>query len=241
MKNKELNEKQIEQLVQEAMPEVGRRYDDEIVDALKGTTKEQLMQILEEVKKKEPAETLVSDKPIDIDDLDKENDGTTPTAATPKKKNYVMTFLRLAAACAVLVLIIVAIERMDFGTTSQKGNATLYNTYYKEYVSKETFSANGDVKNPYGKANTAKIIQDASKLINDKHSRRALHNGIRRLERLLAENNFRPDLEHEIHWYLGLGYLKDNRVAKAREEFQKVIYLKSPHSADAKELLEKTK
>jgi len=64
--------------------------------------------------------------------------------------------------------------------------------------------------------------------------------GIARLENLL-ERPYKPELEHEIHWYLGLAYLKDNRTNKAREEFLKVIYLKSPHSADAEKLLQQMK
>jgi len=213
MKNKELNDSQIEQLVRDSMTEVGKRHDDAIVDALSEMTDKQLDELLGEKQRMEiPVKT--------------------------KNRSRIMTFVRLAVACAILLLIIVGIEHLNLGGTSQNGYASLFNTYYKEYkVSGETFSAGKDKLNAHGKANTAYIIQEASRLISKKHSRQALHKGIGLLEDLLTLQ-YKPELEHEIHWYLGLAYLKDNRITKARDEFQKVIYLNSSHSADAKTLLE---
>jgi len=227
MKNRELNEEQIEQLVQEAMPKVAKRHDEEIINGLSNMSHQQLDEILDSIKKGKTETEGTSDSSVKED--------------TPKHHARIMTFVRLAVACAVILLIIVGIDHLNLGGTTSNGYASLFNTYYKEYkVSDETFSAGEDKLNTNGKANTAYMIQEASQFINNKHSRQSLHKGIARLEHLLTLQ-YRPELEHEIHWYLGLAYLKDNRINKAREEFQKVIYLKSPHSADAKKLLEQMK
>jgi len=237
MNNKELNDQQIEQLVRETAPKVIKRRDDAIIGALRNMSREEFEEMIGRKKKATaPAEqTAAPAAPAAAP--------AAQTAAPEQKKSTfrLMTFTRLAAACAIVALIIVGIERLNLGGTAQNGYATLFNTYYKEYtVSGETFSAGKNKLNAAGQANTASIIQDASRLINKKRSRQALHEGITSLEDLLKKP-YRRDLEHEIHWYLGLGYLKDNRVSKAREEFRKVIELKSSHTADARKLLEEIK
>jgi len=272
MNNRELNEKEIEKLVEEVMPEVGRQHDAEIIRELKGMTHEDLDDLLKEIQKEpvdiEPhdpvfpedvtgstitpmAETTSStETPVAgaTDSTEIPVAGATDSTETPvaeakpiRSISRKWAFLRIAAAIALLAVIILGIDKLNLGgTAQQKSHASLFETYYKEYNSGETFSARGKETNAQGKPNTAKIIQDASILINKKHSKRALHRGISRLEHLLTID-YMPQLEHEIHWYLGLAYLKDNRVSKAKEEFQKVIYLKSPHSEDAKYLLKKLK
>jgi len=227
MNNKELTPQQVEELARRAMKNVAKRHDEAIVNEMRNMTHEQLDELMGR-KKQTAAPAAQTAAPA------------AQTAAPEQRKSTfrLMTFTRLAAACAVVALIIVGIERLNLGGTAQNGYATLFNTYYKEYtVSGETFSAGKNKLNAAGQANTASIIQDASRLINKKRSRQALHEGITSLEDLLKKP-YRRDLEHEIHWYLGLGYLKDNRVSKAREEFRKVIDLKSSHTADARKLLE---
>jgi|GEM_PF-1054647 len=259
MNNRELNEKEIEKLVEEVMPEVGRQHDAEIIEELKDMTHDDLDDLLKEIQK-EPVDLEPHD-PVFPEDVagstvtpmaettsSRETPvaGATDSTDTPaaevkplRSTSRKWAFLRIAAAIALLAVIILGIDKLNLGgTAQQKSHASLFETYYKEYNSGETFSAEGDEMNANGKPNTAKIIQDASILINKKHSKRALHRGISRLEYLLTIG-YKPELEHEIHWYLGLAYLKDNRVSKAKEEFQKVIYLKSPHSEDAKYLLKK--
>jgi len=215
--DKELNEKEIEQLLRESMANVGKRHDEGITDALKGMSHDELDEMLGRARK----ESAMTE--------------------SGSGKRRMMTLIRLAAACAVLFVVILGIEHLNLGGVTQTGYASLFNTYYKEYkVNDEMFSAGKEKLNANGKANTAYIIQEASRLINKKHSRKSLHKGIDLLEKLLTID-YKQDLEHEIHWYLGLAYLKDNRTSKAREELQKVIYLNSPHKDDAKVLLEQMK
>jgi len=217
MSTKKLNEQQVEQLVIEVMPKVGRRQDEAIYNSMKNMSPEELDQLLAEMKAEdEAAET-----------------GET------KGKKVPFPFWRLAAACAALVVILAGVHYMDLGQAPGNNYARIYKNDYKAF-DESTFNARGNTKNAYGKTNTAGIIEEASKLICEKHSRRALHKGIDELQELLTRKNFDPALEDEIYWYLGLAYLKDNRVAKAREEFWKVVYLKSPNHAErAKEMLER--
>jgi len=219
--NKKLSEQDIERLVREAMPAVGQRRDYEMVEAMSDLTAGEL-------------DALLAEKATVVE--------------MPKRSRRWGTLARLAVACAVLLLVIVGIDQLKLGKTTSNGYASLFKTYYKEYkasyaeddANNTTFSAGKNTKNKYGKENTAKILQDASRMINEKHSRHQLHKGIRTLEWLLTLD-YRSDLEHEIRWYLGLAYLKDNRVLKAREQFLLVVNMGSPHSAEAQKLLEKTK
>jgi len=224
MKNKELNDKQIEQLVDEVIPNVIKQHDDEMVSQLGKMSHEQLDELLGR-KKQTTTETPT----------------TSETSAAPRRAR-IITFARLAAGCAVLVLILVGIDHLNLGTITPQKNAQLFKNNFNEYKwNGQTFSAGGNTKNSRGEANTAYIIQEASKLIGETNSRKNLNKGISYLERMITKRNFKPELEHEIHWYLGLAYLKDNRISEARDEFQKVIYLKSPHTNDAKKLLKQIK
>jgi len=215
MKKNEINDQQLEELVSEAIQNVGKRRDEALANELKKMSHEELDELLNETKQ--------TDAPV-------------------ARHARIGTILRFAAACAVLLLVLAGIHQLNLGNTTQNGYASLFDTYYKKYtdVDSKTFSAGEEKLNAKGKANTAYMIQVASVLIN-KNSKRSLHKGTALLEKLLKELPYKPELEHEIHWYLGLAYLKDNRIEKARNEFQAVIHLKSPHSADAKKLLEQTK
>jgi len=113
--NRELNKEQIERLVQEAMPKVAKRHDEEIISELSGMTHQQLDEMLHSIKKGE-AET--------------EGNGMS-SAKTTKHHARIMTFVRLAAACAAILFIIIGIEHLDLGGTASNGHASLFNSYYK--------------------------------------------------------------------------------------------------------------
>lgn len=159
-----------------------------------------------------------------------------------RRRTPVMTIVRLAAACVAIAVIITIVGHIDFGISTQYGNASLFNTYYREYkVDNAAFNVTGDRINNLGGKNTAAYIEEASILINRKHSKHDLRRGITLLEQLLTYG-YEPLLAHEIHWYLGLGYLKDNRMNKAEREFRTVIELektqgKSVHCLDAKKII----
>lgn len=159
-----------------------------------------------------------------------------------RRGSTLMTLARLAAACAVVAVIIVAVGRLNFGGNTQYENASLFNSYYKEYnVSNATFDAASDRINTLGGKSTAAYIEEASILISKKHSKHDLRRGIALLEQLLTYG-YKPELAHEIHWYLGLGYLKDNRTDKVKSEMLTVIELEKTqainvHSKDAKKII----
>lgn len=160
-----------------------------------------------------------------------------------KRRFPTMTIVRLAAACAAVAVIIVAIGQLNIGGNTQYDNASLFNSYYKEFkVANATFDAAGDHINVLGGKSTVAYIEEASILINKKHSKHDLRRGIKLLEELLTYS-YKPELAHEIHWYLALGYLKDNRTDKAKSELRTVIELEktqaiSVHTKDAKKIIE---
>lgn len=229
MSNNELNKEQLEQLMSEAMRNVAKREDEALIDAMSNLSPDDL------------------DKMLGKDATAQAQAATAATASTsdnkkPKLGVNWMSFVRLAAACAAVILIIVGIDKLNLGNNNTTSYASLFETYYTEYVGNDaTFDAKGKTVNDNGKPNTAAILQDASKLINEKQSRIALRKGTQMLETLLKSGQSKPELEHEIHWYLALAYLKDNRIDKARSELQEVVYLKSPHSADAQKVLAQIK
>jgi len=228
MKNNDLNEKQIEQLAKEAVQRVVQRRDEELTNAMKGMSHDDLDELLGRpgtYTKKMAGENNAPEEPQE-----------TPK---PKNKARLYSFYRIAAACAVLAIILVGIDMLDLGSTSQTSYASLFDNYYKEYkFDPKTFSAGRDRVNAQGYKNTAAVIEEASVLINAKNSQKSLRKGIRKLENLLSKETYKKGLEHEIHWYLGLAYLKDNNKTKARRELKKVIDLDSPtHKQDAKSLL----
>jgi hypothetical protein len=147
---------------------------------------------------------------------------------------------RILAACVVLAIIMFGVSKIDFGNASTKMRADLFEQYYKPYnIKGETYDAGSDRINAMGGKSTAMIIEEASTLIN-KRSKHCVNSGIKMLERLL-KLNYKPELEHEIHWYLGFGYLKADRTVKAKMEFEKVIYLKSVHADESRKILNKLK
>jgi len=128
--DKELNEKEIEQLLRESMANVGKRHDEGITDALKGMSHDELDEMLGRARK----ESAMTE--------------------SGSGKRRMMTLIRLAAACAVLFVVILGIEHLNLGGVTQTGYASLFNTYYKEYkVNDEMFSAGKEKLNANGKAN----------------------------------------------------------------------------------------
>lgn len=208
MNNQQQNDA-FEQLVSEAVNNIGVKRDKAMIEHIGGMTHEELDQLLH-----------------------------------PKRKRRatIMTIVRLAAACAAVLVIIIAVGQLDLGGNTRYGNASLFNTYYKEYrMDATSFDAAGDHINAMGGKSTAAYIEEASTLINKKHSKHDLRRGITLLERLLTYN-YKPSLANEIHWYLGLGYLKDNRTDKAKSELRMVIDLEKArainvHTSDAQDII----
>lgn len=159
-----------------------------------------------------------------------------------RAKEIRMTIFRLAAACIVVAIVIVGIGHLYIGRNVQHASASLFNTYYKEYkMTSTSFDAAGDRINALGGKSTAAYIEEASTLISKKHSKHDLRRGIHLLERLLTYN-YKVSLANEIHWYLGLGYLKDNLNDKAKAEFRIVVELErsqgiSVHSRNAQDII----
>lgn len=207
--NKQQKNEAFEQLVSEAVNNVGRKRDNALLKNIGAMSHEELDQLLRPQRKKH----------------------------TP-----IMTIVRLAAACAAVLVIIIAVGQLDLGSNTRYGNASLFNTYYKAYrTDAAAFDAAGDHINAMGGKSTAAYIEEASTLINKKHSKHDLRRGIALLERLLTYN-YKSSLANEIHWYLGLGYLKDNRTDKAKSELRMVIDLEKSrainiHASDARDIL----
>ena len=209
------DDKQLESALCEAMHRVGEQRDGARINAMKQMSEDEFRQMLNKT---------ATEKPV------------------PRVNMFSRSmFVRAIAACACLVLVLVGINYIDMGQQNNPaGYASLFNTYYQgDKVNWNTFDAGDDKLNAKGHPSTAFMLENATKLMSRRDAR-GNHEGIRRLEYLLTLN-YKKSLEHEIRWYLGLGYMRDGQVNKARLEFRRVISLKSPHTADAQQILQKLK
>ena len=223
------DDKQLETVLQQAMEHAGERQDHARIDAMKEMSEDEFLDMLCKIKT-EPLETDTATKAASIASAEEK-----PLA--PVKPLFLRPiFLRAIAACAVLVLILVGINYIEIGGTKSSGYASLFNTYYKgDKENWQKYEASDDKLNAEGGLSTAGILEEATWLMSKKNAS-SNKKGIERLEYLLTLN-YKKSLEHEIRWYLGLGYLRDGQIGKAREEFERVISLNSPHKSDAEKIL----
>ena len=205
------DDRQFERLLKIAMADKGRETDNQIISALRETTEEQLRDSLA--------------------------NPTAPQIIKPKTAWYKSVVFRAAAACIIFAVCFFGITRIDFGKSNQGQYASLFNTYYNDQaVNLELFQTGGDNYNVSGGKSTAKILEEASLELNSNSNRRVAQ-GVAKLENLLTLN-YKKSLAPEIHWYLGLGYLKQGRVELARKEMETVVAFGKAHSGEAKSLLE---
>ena len=170
--------------------------------------------------------------------LSEPGDAVAPDKGRRRARVYLM--IRLAAACAVLMLVLVGINYMNIGK-STRSTASMFNDYYKTSynIKSAPFDARNDKVNVQGRRSTASYLEESSKMICS-HNIREVRKGVKELEKLLTWG-YKPELSHEIHWYLGLGYLKDNRIDDAMEQFHIVCDLNSPHKENAQKILRRLK
>lgn len=205
------DDRQFEALLRQAMSNQGRKKDNEIISSLRDMTEEQLMESL--------------------------SSPTSSQATKPKFDWYKSVAFRAAAACIIFAVCLFGISRIDFGRSDQNQYASLFNTYYNDQaVDLQLFQTGGDNYNVAGGKSTAKILEEASRDLKS-NSNRKVARGIAKLENLLTLN-YKKSLAPEIHWYLGLGYLKQGRVELARKEMETVVAFGKAHADEAKSLLE---
>lgn len=205
------DDRQFERLLMQAMSKQGREKDKEIISSLRDTTEEQLRESLA--------------------------DPTSTQAVKSKFVWYKSVVFRAAAACIIFAVCFFGLSRIDFGRRDQNQYASLFNTYYSDHaVNLQLFQSGGDNYNVAGGKSTAKILEEASRDLKS-NSNRKVARGIAKLENLLTLN-YKKSLASEIHWYLGLGYLKQGRVELSRKELETVVAFGKAHADEAKSLLE---
>ena len=202
-----------ESVLEQAMAKVGLERDNKRIDAIKKMEEDEFRMMLESLNDKPQAKITRSIRPI---------------------------LIRAIAACAVFAVLIGGIHYINLGSTDSAAYASLFNTYYKgNQVDWQTFDAGDDRLNTANQPSTAALLERGAKMLSMKTDR-STRDGIKQLEHLLTLN-YKKSLEHEIRWYLGLGYMRNGDIDKAISEFERVISLNSPHSQDAAELCKKLK
>lgn len=162
-------------------------------------------------------------------------------AKPPRKVRWHQTvYFRAMAACLILGVVIYGLSQVSIVNPNQTSYATIFNEYYHSpNIDLTTYDAGGDRLNRYNALNTKGVLERATKLIA-KPGRKSTRQGIAKLEDLLKGGKYRKDLEHEIHWYLALGYVKDGQIENAKQQL-KLIPNSSYHKQDANKLLAELK
>ena len=162
-------------------------------------------------------------------------------AKPPRKVRWHQTvYFRAMAACLILGVVIYGLSQVSIVNPNQTSYATIFNEYYHTpNIDLTTYDAGGDRLNQNNALNTKGVLERATKLIA-KPGRKSTRQGIAKLEDLLKGGKYRKDLEHEIHWYLALGYVKDGQIENAKQQL-KLIPNSSYHKQDANKLLSELK
>lgn len=214
------DEKQFEQVLKTAMENVGKERDQHTVGSMKSMDEADFCAMIAGMKG--------DDIHVDLPGIDE-----TPVTIPLWKRTY----MRVIAACIAAILVISIAQYVDVNTGSSQ-YASLFGTYGK-YDAKqlETYKI-GDNKRINGKGakTTAAILEESAKLIcngNVKDTRQ----GVQKLKELLTLN-YKPSLAPEIHWYLGMGYLKLNQPSDAKIELQYVKNAGKAHASEAEKVLQ---
>lgn len=173
--------------------------------------------------------------------MDMDEAGLRSMTVAPRKIHWFQTvYFRALAACLVLGVIIYGVSQVTVVNPNQSSYATLFNEYYHmPNIDLTTFDAGGDRLNSNNALNTKGVLEHATKLIAQP-GRKNTKQGIAKLENLLNGGNCRKDLEHEVHWYLALGYVKDGQIENAKKQLN-LIPNSSYHKKDANKLLAELK
>lgn len=162
------------------------------------------------------------------------------TAAPRKSRWYNTVVFRSLAACLVLGVVVYGVSRVTIVNPNQNNYATIFNEYYHTPdIDLTAFDAGGDRLNQNNALNTKGILEQATRLMAQP-GRKNTRKGIAMLEDLLKGGKCRRDLEHEAHWYLALGYVKEGQVENARKQLR-LIPQSSFHKKDADKLLRELK
>ncbi len=216
------DEKQFEQVLEVAMDNVGKERDKQIVGSIQNMSEDDFSAMIAGMKD---------------DDLQVELPGIDEPKIVPLWKR---TYMRVIAACIAAILVISIAQYVDVNTGSSQ-YASLFDTYnnFNEQTRKHlTEYKIGDNKRINGKGakTTAAILEESAKLIctGNVSDTKA---GVQKLKELLTLN-YKPSLGPEIHWYLGMGYLKLNMPTEATYELELVKKANGAHASEAAKILE---
>lgn len=205
-----------------AMEHVGKERDQKTVDSIKSMEEDDFRSMIAGMKG--------DDIHVELPDVD------VPSIVPLWKRTYV----RLIAACIVAFLVIGVAHKVDIKTDANQ-YASLFKTYggFNSLTEKKLEEYKiGDNKRVNGKGakTTAAILEESAKLICTGNISET-KTGVSELKQLLTLN-YKPSLAPEIHWYLGMGYLKLNMPTDAKIELEYVKKAGKAHASEAAEILE---
>lgn len=219
------DEKQFEQVLEVAMDNVGKERDKQLVGSIQNMSENDFSAMIAGMKD---------------DDLQVEIPGIDTPKVVPLWKR---TYIRVIAACLLAFVVVSVVRNVDLNTGNNQ-YASLFDTYnnFNEQTRKHlTEYKIGDNKRINGKGakTTAAILEESAKLIctGNVSDTKA---GVQKLKELLTLN-YKPSLGPEIHWYLGMGYLKLNMPTEATYELELVRKANSVHASEAADVLNKMK
>lgn len=221
------NDEQFEQALGVAMENVGKERDQKTVDSIKSMTEDDFRAMLDGMK---DDDILVELPPVAAD----ENPESGKVVPLWKR-----TYMRVIAACIVAILVIGLANKVNISTGSEQ-YASLFDRYGNFNALTEKRLAEykiGDNKRINGKGakTTAAILEESAKCICTGNISETKE-GVEKLKELLLLN-YKPSLAPEIHWYLGMGYLKLNQPNDAKIELEYVKNAGKTHAADAATVL----
>ena len=222
------DDEQFEQALGVAMENVGKERDQKTVDSIKNMTEDDFSAMLAGMKD---------------DDIQVELPGIDEPVKGKVIPLWKRTYIRVIAACLLLVLVVGVVRNVDLNTGSNQ-YASLFDTYnnFNEQTRKHlTEYKIGDNKRINGKGakTTAAILEESAKLICTGNVSDTKE-GVQKLKELLTLN-YKPSLAPEIHWYLGMGYLKLNMPTEATYELELVKKAHGAHASEAADVLKKMK
>ena len=219
------DDEQFEQALGVAMENVGKERDQKTVDSIKNMTEDDFSAML---------------AGMEDDDIQVELPGIDEPVKDKTVPLWKRTYIRVIAACLLLVLVVGVVRNVDLNTGSNQ-YASLFDTYNnfndqtRQHLTEYKIGDNKRI-NGKGAKTTAAFLEESAKLICTGNVSDTKE-GVQKLKELLTLN-YKPSLAPEIHWYLGMGYLKLNMPTEATYELELVKKAHGAHASEAAKILE---
>jgi len=216
------DEKQFENVLETSMEKVGKKRDQNILGSINNMKEDDFSKMIEGLKG--------DDIHVELPDTDGEDGKVVPL--------WRRTYIKLIAACVVAICLIGIANQFNLSAGDNQYASLFGNNGKFDKIEKQLQEFKiGDNRRVNGKGGrtTAAILEESAEKICDGNVRETKE-GVSKLKELLTLN-YNPALESEIHWYLGMGYLKLNQPTDAKIELEYVKKRGGVHANEASSIL----